>query len=408
MGASTARWLPPAEHPSALDVPRTTPSRASDPTTLRKARPDPAGERLLSLDVFRGIAIAAMLLVNNPGTTKFGYGILQHAEWDGCRPPDLIFPFFLFIVGISIAYSMAKQGHLGVHRSATVTKIVRRSFIICGIGLLLNALPYFDWEVTRIPGVLQRIALCYLVASLIVLYTGIHGQAFTAALLLVVYWALITYVPVPGYGAGVLEADTNLAAYIDRALMGGHLWHRHWDPEGLLTTVPAVSTTLAGALAGHWMRSPRSSRERLNGLLVSGVAAIGLGLLINVWHPINKNLWTSSYVVFTAGTALIGLGLCYWLVDLKGYRRWATPFVVFGTNAILAYALSTLMTKALALWTATGLDGSPVMLKTYLFQLYFLPLATHRLASLLYAVTFVLLWLALMSLLYRRRIFIKI
>jgi predicted acyltransferase len=190
--------------------------------------------------------------------------------------------------------------------------------------------------------------------------------------------------------------------------MGGHLWHRHWDPEGLLTTVPAVSTTLAGALAGHWMRSPRSSRQRLKGLLVSGVAAIGLGLLINVWHPINKNLWTSSYVVFTAGTALIGLGLCYWLVDLKGYRRWATPFVVFGTNAILAYALSTLMTKALALWTATGLDGSPVMLKTYLFQLYFLPLATHRLASLLYAVTFVLLWLALMSLLYRRRIFIKI
>ena len=165
---------------------------------------------------------------------------------------------------------------------------------------------------------------------------------------------------------------------------------------------------MIGVLTGHWLRSQRDGNQRLIGLLLGGAVGIGLGVAMNIWFPINKNLWTSSYVVFTGGAALISLGLCYWLVDLKGYRRWATPFVVFGTNAIAAYALSTLMTKALALWTVTRPDGMPVMLKTYLFEMYFLPLATHRQASILYALAFVTLWLALMSILYRKRIFIKI
>ena len=175
-----------------------------------------------------------------------------------------------------------------------------------------------------------------------------------------------------------------------------------------MSTIPGVSTTLVGALTGQWLRSPRSSQQRLLGLLIGGTSGIGVSLAMDVWFPINKNLWTSSYAVFTAGAALIGLGLCYWVVDMKGYRRWATPFVVFGTNAIAAYALSSLMTKALAWWTVTRADGVPVMLKTYIFEVYFLPLATHRHASVLYALTFVLLWLALLSILYRKRIFIKI
>jgi len=371
-------------------------------------RSRPAVERLLSLDVFRGITIVAMLVVNNPGTARFGYRALQHAEWNGCRPPDLIFPFFLFIVGVSIIYSLAQQESRGVPRSVIIVKIARRAATIFGIGMLLNALPYFDWDVTRIPGVLQRIAFCYLCASLLVVYSGVRGQAFTAALLLVGYWVLITWVPVPGYGAGDLQPDANLGAYIDRALMGGHLWHHHWDPEGLLSSVPAVSTTLIGVLTGHWLRASGSGNRRLTGLLLGGTVGIGLGTVMDLWLPINKSLWTSSFVVFTGGAALISLGLCYWVVDVRGYRRWATPFVVFGTNAIAAYALSTLMTKALALCTVTRPDGMQVMLKTYIFEVYFLPLAARRQASILYALAFVTLWLVLMSILYRKRIFIKI
>jgi predicted acyltransferase len=405
MGASAATQLPVDDLRQALTAP---PRATRQPATPPRTQSDVAGARLLSLDVFRGLTIAAMLLVNNPGTTQFGYHWLQHAEWNGCRPPDLIFPFFLFIVGVSMTYSLAKQRHLGTGRGAVLKKVVRRAFIIFAIGMLLNLLPSFDWEVTRIPGVLQRIALCYLGASLVVLATGIRGQAITAVLLTLVYATLMRWVPVPGYGAGVLKPDTNLAAYIDRALMAGHLWHHNWDPEGLLSSLPAISTTLLGVLAGQWLQSPRTGNQRALGLLVGGVSGIALGLVMNAWLPINKTLWTSSYVVFTGGAALIGLGLSFWLVDLHGYRRWATPFVVFGTNAILAYALSTLMAKLLAWWTVTRADGVHVILKTYIFERYFLPLATPRQASVLYALAFVLLWLGLTSLLYRKRIFVKI
>jgi predicted acyltransferase len=401
-GWSTAEHLQHREGP--LGAQPGVSDRASTPAT----HPAVAGERLQSLDVFRGVTIAAMLLVNNPGTAKFHYHALQHAEWDGCQPADLIFPFFLFIVGVAITYSVTKLRSRHAARSAMLLKVGRRSLIIFALGMLLNLLPYFDWEVTRIPGVLQRIALCYCAASLLVLYTGIRGQSLAAVLLLVVYWALMKWVPVPRYGAGGLAPDTNLAAYIDRTLMDGHLWHRHWDPEGVLSSIPAVSTTLIGVLAGHWLRSTRSAGRRVIGLLGGGAVGIVVGLVMDRWMPINKALWTDSFVVFTGGAALAGLGLCYWLVDLRGYRRWATPFVVFGTNAILAYALSTLMTKVLMLCTVTRADGMQVTLKTHLFEEYFLPLAPHRPASVLYAVAFVLLWLALMSLLYRRRIFIKI
>jgi predicted acyltransferase len=403
MSTNTAQLLPTGEQRLAEQPPHPAEERVT-PRTEAEYAP----QRLVSLDVFRGATIAAMLFVNNPGTAKFGYALLQHAEWDGCRPPDFIFPFFLFIVGVSLAYSLAQQQRRGMQRRAMLAKIIRRSVILLGLGLLLNALPYFDWEITRLPGVLQRIALCYFAAAMVVLHTGVRGQAVVATLLLLAYWLLMTGVPVPGHGAGVLQPHTNLAAYIDHSLMGGHLWHHDWDPEGLLGTLPAVSTTLAGVLTGHWLRSAQRASQRLAGLFAAGITALALGLVMNHWFPINKNLWTSSYAVFTAGAALISLGICYWLVDVQGYRRWAKPFVVFGTNAIAAYALSTLMTKGLALWTVTRSDGSPVMLKAYLFQHYFLPLATRREASLLYAFAFVLVWLALMSVLYRKRVFIKV
>jgi predicted acyltransferase len=408
MGVGAAQRLSAAEHLRHLETPAAAPARASNLPSAPRAHPAAMSERLQSLDVLRGITIAAMLLVNNPGTGKFGYRVLQHAEWNGCQPPDFIFPFFLFIVGVSITCSLVKRRSLGGSRRALLIKVARRTLIIFGLGMLLNLLPYFDWEVTRIPGVLQRIALCYCAASLLVLYVGIRAQAVAAVVLLVVYGVLMKWVPVPGSGAGVLEPDTNLAAYIDQALMAGHLWRHHWDPEGLLSTLPAISTTLIGVLAGHWLRAARRSSARLGGLLVSGCAGIALGLVMDDWLPINKALWSSSFVLLTGGAALIGLAFCHWLVDLQGYRRWSTPFMVFGTNAIFAYAVSSLMTKLLALWTVTRSDGMQVTLKTHLFEAYFLPLAAHREASVLYALAFVLLWLGVTGMLYRKRIFIKI
>ncbi|HVO28173.1 MAG TPA: heparan-alpha-glucosaminide N-acetyltransferase domain-containing protein [Candidatus Margulisiibacteriota bacterium] len=408
MGVGAAPRLSAAEHLQHLKAPTAAQPRRGAVATAPRTYAGPASQRLHSLDVLRGITIAAMLLVNNPGTAKFGYRVLQHADWNGCQPPDFIFPFFLFIAGVSITYSLARPQGRGVARRALLIKIGRRTLIIFGLGMLLNLLPYFDWEVTRIPGVLQRIALCYCAASLLVLYTGIRVQGAAAVLLLVVYGALMKWVPVPGVGAASLEPDTNLVAYIDRALMGGHLWHRHWDPEGLLSTVPAVSTTLIGVLAGYWLRGARRSLERVGGLLIAGCAGMALGVVMDHWLPINKTLWSSSYVLFTGGAALVGLAFCHWLVDLRGYRRWATPFVVFGTNAIFAYALSSLLTKLLALWTVTRSDGMRVMLKTHLFELYFLPLAARRQASILYALAFVLLWLGVTGILYRKRVFIKV
>jgi predicted acyltransferase len=381
------------------------PARDEPPSARRQPQ---RRERLVALDAFRGITIAAMILVNSPGGTRHAYTWLQHARWNGWRPADLIFPAFLVIAGVAIPLSFTRQVELGADRRALRAKILTRTRIIFGLGLLLNALPYFDWNVLRIPGVLQRIALCYGAAALLSLYASIRAQALTAALLLIGYWALLTLVPVPGHGAGVLAAGADLSAYIDRALMGGHLGHDEWDPEGLLSTLPAIATTLAGVLAGHWLRAAPSARRALAGLAFGGLALLALGRLWSVWLPINKSLWTSSYAVFSAGAALSGLAICYWLIDLRGYRRWAQPFVIYGTNPILAYGLSSLVTKLLALIHVEGGTGEPVTLQLYLFDRLFVPLASPPMASLLYALSYTLLWLGAMAALYRRGIFVKI
>lgn len=374
-------------------------------TELRAAR---AEERLVSLDAFRGITIAGMILVNNPGAWRHAYAPLRHVEWNGWSATDLIFPFFLFIVGVAITLSLGEALRRGAPGKVLFVKVVRRSVIIFGLGLFLNGFPFFEWETLRIPGVLQRIALCYFFASVVVLTTRERGQAMAAVLLLIGYWLLMVLVPLPGVGAGRLERGANVAGYVDQMLLRGHMLRLHWDPEGVLSTLPAIATTLAGVLTGHWLRSPRSPLERVTGLFVAGNFAVLTGLLMGIWFPINKNLWTSSFVVFTAGMALILLGMCYWLIDVRGYRRWAKPFVIYGTNPLLAYLLSTLMDKAMLSIVVTADDDSRVVLKQYLFERYFLPLASRAHAALLYAVLYVLLWLGLMAILYRRRIFVKI
>jgi predicted acyltransferase len=286
--------------------------------------------------------------------------------------------------------------------------VVRRSAIIFALGLFLAGFPQFNPATIRIPGVLQRIAVCYLLASVVYLGTRLRGQTVAIGTLLFGYWAVMALVPVPGFGVGRLDVEGNLAAYVDRWLMLGHLWKPTWDPEGVLSTFPAVATVLVGALVGRWLASSRTPNEKARGLFVFGGIGLAVGQLWHLWFPINKNLWTSSYVVFTAGFACVLLGACYWLIDLKRLRGWAVPFVVFGTNAIAAFTLSSFVAKCIGIYKVTRLDGTSISIKGYVYQKFFAPLAGPVNASLLFALSYVLFWLVLMWLLYRRKIFIKI
>jgi len=365
------------------------------------------GARLASLDAFRGMTIAGMILVNNPGSWGNVYGPLLHAAWHGWTPTDLIFPFFLFILGVSMSLSFRARTQRGATRAELLKHVFRRSAIVFGLGLFLAAFPFFRFSTLRIPGVLQRIAVCYLLASLVVLATGLRGRVAAIGGLLFGYWAVMGLVPVPGYGVGRLDVEGNLAAYVDRWLMLGHLWKPAWDPEGLLSTFPAVATTLFGTLVGQWVLSDQGARAKVWGMLAMGGAGLAIGRLWHLWFPINKNLWTSSYVVFTAGFALVLLAGCYWAIEVQGYRRWAAPFLVFGANSIAAFTASSLLAKTMDIWqVAFGSD--PVSVKRYLYLQLFAPVASPKNASLLFALSYVLFWLAVMGLLYRRKIFIKI
>jgi len=366
--------------------------------------------RLISLDVFRGITIAAMTLVNNPGTWSSIYWPLEHAEWNGWTPTDLVFPFFLFIVGVSITLAFGRRiEERGVTRDLYI-KVIKRALIIFGLGLFLNGFPHFDLATIRIPGVLPRIAVCYLVASLIFLGTRVRTQLLIALALLIFYYILMTKVAAPGFAAGDLTKEGSLASYVDRAVFGPHIWKQGkvYDPEGILSTIPAVATTLFGILTGHWLRTERTHYEKVAGMFVAGAVCVMIGWAWNPFFPINKALWTSSYVFFTAGLALQLLGLCYWLIDIKGYRRWAWPFEVFGMNAIALFVGSALMVDLMELIKVTAPDGSRDSSQGWIFDHLFLSWASPVNASLAYAISFVLFWLFLMWLLYRKNVFLKI
>ncbi len=364
--------------------------------------------RMLSLDAFRGLTVAGMILVNNPGSWSASYAPLKHAEWHGWTPTDLIFPFFLFIVGVSITLAFARRVEGGGSKRDMFWKTAKRSLIIFGLGLVLAGFPYFNLATIRIPGVLQRIAFCYFFASVIFLWTSVRMQALIAAALLVAYWLLMILTPVPGYGAGDLSVDGNLVAFIDRTLLAGHIYKPNYDPEGIFSTIPAIATTLCGVLAGHWLLASRTPLDKVRGMVVAGVVGVLVGWLWHGWFPINKPLWTSSYVLFTAGMALLLLALCYWLIDIKGWRRWSLPFVVFGVNALIVFFLSGLVGRLLVIWKLTRADGSEVALKTFIYENLFASWASPINASLAFAICFVMVFLGLMTVLYRRRIFIKV
>ena len=366
--------------------------------------------RLVSLDAFRGITIAGMLLVNNPGSWGHIYPPLRHAAWNGWTPTDLIFPFFVFIVGVAMTYSFGKMIERGAGRRDLLLKTAKRALLIFLVGIALHSFPWwgYDFAHLRIPGVLQRIAIAYLFAAAIYLFTNVRGQFIAIAALLFGYWALQTLVPVPGGYAGVLQPGLDLGAYIDRLIFTtDHLWReaRTWDPEGLLSTLPAIGTALLGGLAGTWLRSGRSQLEKVAGLFVAGAAGVVLGVMWGWFFPINKGLWTSSYVIFTAALACQFLAFCYYLIDIKGYKKWATPFVIYGTNAIAAFFLSSAGARTLNL-IKVGADD--VALKTYIFNNFYLSWLEPINASLLFAITYVLFWLGIMTVLYKKKIFIKL
>jgi len=348
-----------------------------------------------------------MILVNSPGSWQFIYPPLGHAEWHGWTPADLVFPFFVFIVGVSISFALSRKKDEGVGKVDLHLKIFRRSVLIFALGMLLRLFPHFDFAGVRIPGVLQRIALCYLFAALLYLHVGVRDRLAVGLLILAGYWAVMKLVPVPGYGAGVLDYNGNLAGYIDMKLLAGHLYEPTFDPEGILSTFPAIATAVLGTLAGDWLRMKRGAATKTAGLSAAGVALTALGLFLHPYFPINKKLWTSTFVLFTAGAALLLLAMCYFLIDWLGRKRWATPFFIFGTNAIAAYAGSILMVKLLAL-VKVSTGGEPIPPLVWVYEYLFVPWAGKLNGSLAYAVCYVLLWLALMTLLYRKNILIKI
>jgi predicted acyltransferase len=369
-----------------------------------------ATERLVALDVFRGITIAGMVLVNNPGSWEHIYWPLEHASWHGWTPTDLVFPFFLFIVGVAITLAFGSRVSSGSGKRDLYLKVVKRSLIIFAIGLFLNGFPHFDLVGLRIPGVLQRIAVCYLFASLIFLNTKIRSQVAITIGLLLIYWILLNLIAAPGFPAGDLTKEGSLPSFVDRVVFGNHVWAQAkvYDPEGLLSTVPALATTLIGVLAGHWLRTKKTPYEKVAGLFAAGAICVVLGWAWNPFFPINKALWTSSYVLFTGGLALHLLALCYWVIDIKGYRRWAKPFEIFGVNAIALYVGAGLMADLLGVIQLTGADGTKVDLGSWIYDNLFASWASPINASLAFAIAFVLVWLGLMWILYRRKILIKV
>lgn len=374
-------------------------------------------ERLLSLDVFRGITIMGMILVNNPGTWGAIYPQLRHAEWHGCTFTDLIFPFFLFIVGVAISYSLTKRKAQGGSMKALYLNIFRRAIILFILGLILAGFPFglmldhqFSWATIRIPGVLQRIAVVYLIASILFLTTNTKAQYWITGSILVIYAALMSLVPVPGVGYANYEPTTNLAAYIDNLLLGGHLWSasKVWDPEGILSTLPAIATAMIGIFTGNLLRSDQDSKEKTVSMYVWGSVLMLAGWIWSFWFPLNKNIWTSSYVLYTAGLALFFLAFCYWFIDIKKVTWWIKPFHVYGMNAITVFFLSGIVGRLLYLIKWETAEGTMITLKNYLFETFFLSWLSPINASLGFAVVYIIIWLGLMWILYVKKIFIKV
>jgi predicted acyltransferase len=374
--------------------------------------------RLNSLDAFRGFTIAAMVLVNNPGDWSNLYAQLEHAAWNGWTFTDWIFPFFLFIGGVSMALSLGRLADAGADKPQLLRKLAKRAVLIFLIGFALNYIPRFDLHAVRIPGVLQRIALCTLLSAPIVVYFNWRQQLMWIVALLAFYSAVMLWVPVPGFGAGVLEPGKDAGAWLDRLLLNGHLWvqSKTWDPEGVLSTIPAIASQLFGVLAGRWLLSRFSRTEQTVWMLLTGLLLLWLASILDViLMPINKSLWTPSYCLLTTGWALVVFSAFYWLLDVNPHAavreaaaRWAKPFVIYGMNALFIFAVSGLIAKMLGFIKIAQPEGKPVSLGHLLYQpIAALPIGAVN-TSLLYALLFNLSMFALAWIMWRNKWFVKV
>jgi predicted acyltransferase len=370
--------------------------------------------RLVSLDVARGITIAFMILVNNGGSGKYSYRQLEHSPWNGWTLTDLVFPSFLFIAGIAIVFSNEGRMARGESKGTLRLHVIKRAVILFLFGLVVNGFPLFHLGTLRIYGVLQRIAVCFLIASLLYLWNSRAWVAATTAVVaLLGYWILMRWVPIPGIGVPthsvpLLDPDQNWVAYLDRKLLFGRLYEGVRDPEGLLSNIPAMGTILFGVLTGICLRRPISASTKAFGLLGASISGLVLGNVWNVWFPINKKLWTSSYVLFAAGCTLLLLAVCFYAVEIKKWTRgWTFPWLVFGSNAITAYVFSELL--AAGLYTISVHDnGGTTTLQQYIYQHWFFPIINPSFGSLMYAMAFVLVCFVPVLLMYRKKIFVKI
>ncbi len=420
--------------------------------------------RLVSLDVLRGLTIMLMTIVNNPGDWGHVYAPLLHAEWHGCTPTDLVFPTFLFIVGVSVVFASPNKDS----GPSAIQKIGTRTLRIFCLGLFLSfwskiniggteglallalrlaftllivialfseyhpkrqfyvALAVFvsmmtaafggfsDFETVRIPGVLQRIAVVYLIISLLYLHSGWQAQALTGLLLLVGYWAIMTLIPVPGMGTPNLDKGTNIAAWLDNLLLPGHLWvtSKTWDPEGILSTLPAIATGIAGLLTGALLRANLSVTEKWRYLFIGGVLGIAAGLAWHVVFPMNKALWTSSFVLYTAGIALAVLAILYFFIDVKGVNGWTKLFVIFGVNPMVVFFFSGIIPRVLSsIKVAHPLDPSQAAmgLQTFLYKFYLEPhFSDPKNASLAYALIYLSFWFLILYILFKRKLIFKV
>ena len=410
------------------------------PAPVKAPVPKQPKERLLSLDVFRGMTIAGMLLVNDPGTWSAIYPPLEHAPWNGWTPTDLIFPFFLFIAGVTTHLSLTSRRARGDDEAAIRRQIIRRGALIFLLGFLVNGFPYFTWgNITgvadptfiqrvidrlyhwRIMGVLQRIGLAYMLGALLSQGKSLKRQVATIVVLLYGYWFAMTVLPVPDSGAmGQLmlgDPARTMAAWWDRLLLdwtrfglGNHTWVSSvtWDPEGIFSTIPAIGTAMLGNLAGQWIGTRRSLTERINGLFAIGSIGMMMGMMWNWAFPINKSLWTSSYVVFCAGMACVALATVMWVVDVQNIRKWTKPFVIYGMNPMVAFVGSGVMARCIySIFTVTY-DGKKIPLEAGIYQTLFASWLEPVNASLAFAITFVLFWFGILSVLYQKKIFFKV
>ena len=376
----------------------------------------PHSERLTSIDVFRGLLVAGMIVVDNPGSDDLAYGPIKHADWNGWTTADFIFPSFLVLVGVSMVYSFNARLQRGESRTKIFRHAIIRSLILIAVGLFVNASPIYglDLHTWRLYGVTQRIALCYLVAAILVLWSNWRWQVLALIACLVGYWAMLRFMPVPELGVPgrdipFMDPERSIVAWLDRHIFPGRLYNTVRDPEGLLSTIPAIGTTLIGMLTGHWLRTQASQTTKAIRMAGCGLLLLVAGLSWNYRFPINKNLWTSSFVLFSGGAALMTLALFYWIVEIRNWRGiWTMPFLVFGMNAISGFVADSFVYGPGYTFTVKASNGTALSWhEAAQAKLMALGLNAPN-ASLVYSLGALLFCWVLLWLLWRKRIFIKV